>query len=204
MGGRTIVDLSLRPPASLGSGLSCHVGRVHGKTTGRGQWAGDGVCGRRRRRSDHFPAWQPDILLPVAQRHSPCRRFGPLHRSRPDRNGRLGVAPRKWARQLPLRGASCLSRRLAGGGRRHRQCHAGGPRLGIGVELRLAQSPPRCRQGHRLHGRHHPDPVLGCLAGSVPGALSGHAVRSRGRDRAGQECIRGAHIARFRDQRSLR
>src|SRR5215470_1619936 len=76
------------------------------------------------------------------------------------------IVPHGAGRHLSVRRSRALSRRLVRGagpasGRRARR-----PRLGLGARLPLGATPPRARQGRRLHGSDRP---TGDLAGVARG-----------------------------------
>ena len=60
--------------------------------------------------ADGVPARQSDLVVPVAQRDSPCGGDGPVHRSRPHRQGDSRQARRPRTGLVPVRRAPRVSR----------------------------------------------------------------------------------------------
>ena len=79
----------------------------------RGRRQADGLCRARRGGARvSLSARQPDLVVSVAQRDAGIGRARPLYRARPDRHGRFRQTRRSRPRDLPLRDASRLPRRV--------------------------------------------------------------------------------------------
>src|SRR6516162_3325881 len=148
------------------------------KATAAGPRQRDGVRGGRGGRLYRAAARQSHLVVSLAQRVTALAATRPLHRSRPDRHGRLREAARQWPWLVSLRRTPPLPRRLARGSGRTRARHVRHPRLGLGPRLRLGQPPPRGREGHRVHGGDRAATGLGPLGqDKYASSLAGTAFR---------------------------
>ena len=126
------------------------------------RWQGDGLRRRRRGRPDRVPPRQPDVVVPVAQRHPPPRR--PRAAASPPTSSAWATRT-SWTSPVRTRYTFVEHRHYLDGllerARRDRTGRARGARLGLGARLRLDESAPRRRRRDRLHGGHRPAGHLG-------------------------------------------